>query len=185
MYIVFETLASDDPRLDSRMNIFGKFWHYQIAYIAPEHEADVYLKWLKHEVISKEVAETDKLASAVDGEISLLVRDFGTYKEILSPTSYGNNGYHKQNYFLTDKDIKNATELLKAILRLHIDAHLKEGEGENVNPVGTRERLLKKVNALSNLNDAQVFFQDYLDTQLSAYVVGLQKNPEFNVIWDF
>lgn len=175
MYIVFETIAGNDPRLDPRMRIFGKYWHYSIAYIAPEHESDVYLKWLNHEVISEKVAKSDKLASSVDGEISLLISNFGTYEEILAPTSYSNNGYKKQIYYLTDEDNKNCTELLKAIAKLHIMHRLAEG-----NEPGTREKLLEKSQALTNLNDAQIFFYNYFDVSLTAYTNKLEKTAEFS-----
>lgn len=173
MYIVFETISGNDPRLDTRMNIFGKYWHYSIAYIAPEHESDVYLKWLPHEVITEKVAKSDKLASSVDGEIALLMKNFGTYDEILSPTSYANNGYKKQLYYLTDDDIKNCTELLKAIAKLQILNKLAED-----NEPGVKEFLLEKASKLTTLNEAQIFFLNYFDVNLTAYTAGMEKSPE-------
>ena len=174
MYIVFEAIASDDPRLDARMKVFGKFWHYQIAYIAPEHEEDVYLKWLPHKVIDEKVAKSDKFCQAVDGEVSLLVKNFGTYEEIISPTSYGNNGYHKQNYFLTETDDRNCTALLQAIATLHVEKHLLPS-----NPEEYRNKLMLKIRNLKTLNECHEFYYNYFDTQLSAYVVGMEKNAEF------
>lgn len=180
MYIVFETLASNDPRLDPRMNIFGKYWHYSIAYIAPEHEADVYIKWMPHEVVTEKVAKSDKLAAAIDGEIALLVKNFGTYEEIVAPTSKGNNGYQKQLYYLTDEDDKNCTELLKAIAKLHILNKLAED-----NEPGIKEKLLEKASKLRTLNEAQEFFYNYLEVCLTAYTAGMEKTAEFTPKFKF
>ncbi len=173
MYIVFETIASNDPRLDARMNIFGKYWHYSVAYIASEHESDVYLKWLSYEIIPEKVAKSDKFAAAIDGEIALLVKNFGTYEEILSPTSYANNGYKKQLYYLTEEDDKNCTELLKAIAKLQILNKLDED-----NEPGVKELLLEKVGQLKTLNESQIFFLNYFGVNLSAYTAGMEKSPE-------
>jgi hypothetical protein len=174
MYIVFETLASNDPRLDPKMNIFGKYWHYSIAFIAPEHEESVYLKWMPHEVISEKVAKSDKLASSIDGEIALLVKNFGTYEEIIAPTSGGDNNYRKQLYYLTPEDDKNCTDLLKAIAKIHILTKLSADNEPNV-----KERLLTMVSQLTNLNDAQVFFHNYFGVQLTAYTHKLENTAEF------
>jgi hypothetical protein len=180
MYIVFETIASNDPRLDPKMNIFGKYWHYSIAYIAPEHEADVYLKWLSYEVISEKVAKSDKLAYSIDGEIALLVRNFGTYDEIIAPTSRGDNNYQKQLYYLTDDDDKNCTELLKAIAKLHILNRLSTD-----NDVGVKEKLLEKSMKLKTLNEAQEFFYNYFNVSLTAYTAGMEKSAEFEAKFEY
>jgi hypothetical protein len=174
MYIVFETIASNDPRLDPKMNIFGKYWHYSIAYIAPEHEADVYLKWLNYEVVSEKVAKSDKLASSIDGEIALLVKNFGTYEEIISPTSKGDNNYRKQLYYLTEEDDKNCTELLKAVAKLHILHELSDD-----NEIGVKEKLLEKSMRLKTLNEAQEFFYNYIGVSLTAYTAGMERTAEF------
>ena len=72
MYIMYESLISSDPRLDSRIKEIGKFWHVTISYIAPEDEADVIISWLNGEVVEESVAKADKFTSAYERELSVM-----------------------------------------------------------------------------------------------------------------
>jgi hypothetical protein len=185
MYILFETIASDDPRLNAKINITANIWHYSIGYIAPEHVAGTYIDWLDYVELTEEEAKSDKWCSSVDGELTVLTKNFGTYKEIVSPSSGGNNEYVKQTYFLNDQDVASAVSLIKKLLKLHAKRHIKESSDENAgsNPTGTFNRFVSKVNHLENVNGAQVFIAEYLKVDFSAYTVNYPRNPEFEIIW--
>ena len=184
MYIIFETVASNDPRLDPRMNVFGKFWHYSVAYIAEEHESSVVTSWLNGEVVTKKVAQSDKFCTACNGELSVVRADFGTYDELTSPTSFGDNNYRKQTYFLNEDNIASTTEFLKAVMRLQIQNHLKESDNPDnaSNPTGTARKLKIKVEQVTNVNEAQELMSNYFDLGF-AYTEGMPRTPEFPVIW--
>lgn len=184
MYIIFETVASNDPRLDTKINVFGKFWHYSVGYIAEEHESSVVTDWLKGETVTKKVAQSDKFCTACGGELSVVRADFGTYDELTSPTSFGNNEYRKQTYFLNEDNINSTTEFLKVVMRLQIRNHLKESENPDnaSNPVGTAHKLKIKVEQVTNVNEAQELMSNYFDLGF-AYTEGMPRTPEFPVIW--
>ena len=184
MYIIFETVASNDPRLDPRMNVFGKFWHYSVAYIAEEHEASVVTEWLKGAVVPKKVAQSDKFATACNNELSVVRADFGTYDELTSPTSSGDNNYRKQTYFLNEENISTTTEFLKQVMKLQIRNHLKEAENPDnaSNPPGTAHKLKIKVEQVTTVNEAQELMSNYFDLGF-AYTEGMPRTPEFPVVW--
>lgn len=124
MYIIFETLASNDPRLDPKMQNFSKFWHHSIFYIAPEDEASVIISWLKHEVISEATAKSAIFTTAYHGEIAVLANEDGSIaNNMLTPTSGGDSFYKKAPYFLTDEDKANAILCMQASMRLFTEQH--------------------------------------------------------------
>lgn len=177
MYIIFETLASTDPRLDAKMQTFSKFWHHTIAYISPEDEGSVILSWLKHEVISEDVAKSAIFATAYNGEIAVLANEDGTIaNNMLTPTSGGDGFYKKAPYFLTETDKRNAILCMQSTMRLFTEQHSQDTE-KNAN-------LINLINQLDpvDLDDAQMFMASYFDFD-TAYTNGKTKSPEFEMNW--
>lgn len=177
MYIIFETIATNDPRLDSKIQFFSKFWHHTIAYIAPEDEASVILSWLKHEVISEDVAKAAIFTAAYNGEIAVLANEDGTIaNNMITPTSGGDGFYKKAPYFLTAADKSNAILCMQASMRLFTEQHSSDAE-KNSNLINLINQL-----DLTDLDDAQMFMATYFDFD-TAYTTGKLKGPEFEMNW--
>ena len=177
MYIIFETLSSNDPRLDPRMQNFSKFWHHSIAYINPADESNVIVSWLKHEVISEDVAKAAIFTTAYQGEIAVLANEDGTVaNNMLTPTSGGDGFYKKAPYFLTEDDKRNAIKCMQASMRLFTEQHSTDTE--------KNASLLALINQLDpvDLDDAQMFMATYFDFD-TAYTNGKSKSPEFQMNW--
>lgn len=174
---MFETVASNDPRLDPKITFTGKFWHYTIAYIPPEDEQTVITSWLKGEVISEDVAKAAMFCSAYQGEISVLANEDGTIADnTITPTSYGNAHYKKAAYFLTDDDKTNAISCMKVAMKLFTRDHSAD-QGKN-------QALVELIDALdpNDLDEAQMFMATYFDYD-TAYTNGRLKVPEFIMDW--
>ena len=173
---MFETIASNDPRLTPEISFVGKFWHYTIAYIDPEVESSVVTSWLRGTVISEDVAKADKFTAAYEGELSVMANSDGTIAEMITPTSYGDKFYKKAAYFLTDEDKENAVTCMKEAMRLFTRDHTTDTEKQT--------RLNELIDAIpaSDLEEAQMFMATYFDFD-TAYTQGRPRSPEFTVNW--
>ena len=175
MYIMYESLISSDPRLDSRIKEIGKFWHVTISYIAPEDEADVIISWLNGEVVEESVAKADKFTSAYERELSVMTLASAP-EDLIVATSGGNQFYKKEAYFLTDADAENAIKCMKVGMRLFTKNHCKDED--------IKTQLLAKIDTIGeyDLEAAQLFMATYFDYG-TAYTQGKQTFPEFTVNW--
>ena len=178
MYIMFETIASNDPRLDPKLSFVGKFWHYTIGYVAPEDESGVITSWLRGTEISEDVAKADKFCSAYEGELSVMANEDGSIASMTTPTSYGNPFYKKAAYFLTSDDTANAIRCMQEAMRLFTRDHTSD------EPLQTQLYALIDALDLTNLDAAQMFMATYFDFD-TAYTQGRPRYPEFTVNWNW
>lgn len=173
MYIIIEDIRSDDPRLDERMVYRGDFWHYNVRYIAPEHESDVYIKWLKHEILDEAVAKCYKFVGAVNNEVTVVAnaassQDNPNVQLTSSQTA-------KSIVFLSQENITNTVLFLKAAARFHIKLHLQNKEVETA--------LDAELDKCATIADCQMFMATYFDLQFT-YTVNKEKNKKFQVSFD-
>jgi hypothetical protein len=177
MYIIYETIASNDPRRSPGVRDFGTFWHYTVAEVAPGTHID----WLKGQEVSEQVAKCWILVTSVDGEITVLKSDVDSYAEIILPSSGGNVGYHKETYFLTDTDKTLAKNFLQAVLKL--EAKNKLSVDGMKNPADTLTKLNQVIDNALTLNDIQIVMKDYFGVDCCAYTSGRTRSPAFQVNW--
>jgi hypothetical protein len=177
MYIIYETIASNDPRRSPGIRDFGTFWHYTVAEVAP----GTYVDWLKGQEVSEAVAKVWILVTSVDGEITVLKSKVDSYAEIILPSSGGNTDYYKETYFLTDTDKTLAKNFLGTVLK--IEAKNKISTDGMKNPADTLTRLNQVIDNTQTLNDMQMVMKNYFDVDCSAYTVGQSKMPAFSVNW--
>lgn len=173
---MFETIASNDPRLDPKISFVGKFWHHTIAYIKPEDESSVNTSWLNGTVISEEVANADKFCSSYEGELSVMANEDGTIASMITPTSYGDQFYKKAAYFLTQEDKANAVICMQEAMRLFTRDHARDPS--------IQEQLYAHIDSLDphDLDAAQLFMATYFEFD-TAYTEGRPKYPDFEVDW--
>ena len=169
MYIIFESIASDDPRVDARIKTISTTWHHTIGYIAPEDESNVRIDWLKATPITRDVAHAHHFTNALEGEISIM-RNIADASDIIQPTSFGDNNYEKINYKLTSVDELNTVALLKALMLNYAEAHLTEETG--------LLQIRANVPTLTTLKDTQMFMATYFEWEC-AYTANKEKRPLF------
>jgi hypothetical protein len=175
MYIVYESISHTDPRFDPKIQEIGKFWHYTVAYIAPEDEASVITSWLKGEEVSEAVAKANKFAVANNGELTVVNKLATNYEDIISPTSYGNNNYKKDIYFLTPQNKTDSVTFIKIVLKQYANSKA---------PADVAAKLIEKIEALdpNDLDAAQYFTYTYFPWSIAA-TEGRPRPREFEVPW--
>lgn len=175
MYIIFETVASNDPRITSQIKYVASLWHYMICRIDPQDEADTYTGWLKPEVVSEDIAKAYKFVGAVDGEISLRVavdlNGDGVIDEIEHASAQG----EKIPYFLTAADDANGAALLKTMMKNFVKNHSDSDE--------LTTNLNAKIEACQNLEETHMLMATYFDFDVAS-TAGKPKVKEFDVPWD-
>lgn len=175
MYIVYEAISNSDPRFDIKMQEIGRFWHYTVAYIAPEDQASVVTSWLRGNEISEAVAKANKFACANNGELTVVNRKATRYEDIISPTSYGKNDYKKDIYFLTPQDKINSVEFIKIVMTQYSNSKASPE---------LAAMLIEKIQVLdpADLDAAQYFMYTYFPWSIAA-TEGRPRNREFDVPW--
>jgi hypothetical protein len=154
MFIIFEAIVIEDPRIKRT----GDFWHFTVAEIDDaEIDSIDQLKHINYVVVAQNIAQADRLCYALHGR-ELHVKsgiEINTYDDLIQHTSFGDNEYTKQIYYLTDENDADATEFLKTIMKLYMKNHPvpdKDTEAEQVTAL---------IDALTNLYDAQMLAAQY------------------------
>lgn len=180
MYIIYETIGFDDPRMDPRIQVIGKWWHFDVAMIDDQHTdlTSAHQLLLKGEELTESVAKANKLCDSNDGEIALVNANFNSYDEIVQPSSLSSgNAYVKQMYFLTDNDKANSVAFMKAGMRIYTNKHL-------LNDNDKKTRLLQLIDQLDplDLNATQMFLHSYFPWD-NGYTNLKPRTREFDVPW--
>lgn len=170
MYIIYESIPGSDPRLDPRMEYLASEWHYTISYINDIHKGDIILNWLNYEELTEDQAHAHKFTNAVDGEISVM-QNTSNPKDLVQPTSFGDNDYEKVQYRLTSVDESNTVALLKKIMLMHAEAHFDEDTG--------LVQIRAEVPSLRTLKETQMYFATYFEWEC-AYTHAKEKTPRFS-----
>ena len=175
MYIVYESISHNDPRFDPKIKEIGKFWHHSVAYIAPEDESSVVTSWLHGEQISEDVAKANKFACASYGELTVVNKLATKYEDIISPTSYSNNDYKKDIYFLTPQNKTDSVTFIKIVMKQYANTKA---------PEDVAAKLVEKIEALdaNDLDAAQYFMYCYFPWSIYA-TEGRPRPREFDVPW--
>lgn len=175
MYIVYEAISNTDPRFDPKIQEIGKFWHYTVAYISPENESSVVTSWLRSDEVSESVAKANKFACASNGELTVVDKSATNYEDIVSPTSYGNNAYKKQIYFLTPQNKTDSVTFIKIVMKQYANSKA---------PEDVAAKLVEKIEALdaNDLDAAQYFMYCYFPWSIFA-TEGRPRPREFEVPW--
>ena len=169
MYIINETLASDDPRVHPEIVKIGDYWHFTISYIPPNK--GIFIDWLPHEKLSEDVAYSYPLTNAYKGVVSL-TKPYTTKKDIV--TASGDVEWKKHIYKLTAKDNEDVVALIKSAMRLYAKAHIISQK--------TLKKLIKEINNANTMEKCDLVFYNYFNIS-NATTHGLEKQPDFEVKW--
>ena len=120
MYIITETIAGNDPRLQEGMEYIGDFWHYQTYFI----NEGVYIDWLDYIEITEDQAKSYKLCAQSEGELSLSGPATGRDNAI----GGSDTGDSKWIYQLNLEDHQNTIVLMEAATKLYANKWLQNKE---------------------------------------------------------
>jgi hypothetical protein len=168
IYIIHEAISGNDPRLDSRMEEFGEFWHYTVTRFPADQ--DIVYHWLNGTVVPERVAKAYKFTSAHDNEIS--VRKATSIWDDLADGS-GDTEAEKIYYRLDPNDQANAVEFFKTVMKLHIENH--------ADPSSRHTQTLKSmIDRLGSVTESQVLMYDYFDVGFPCTATRARR-PNFEV----
>lgn len=176
MYIIYESVAGNDPRVTEEFKIIDQFWHYTIAYIAPEDESEVFTKWLKPVEVTEAVAKSYKFADAHEGELSLRRPVDANGDGYIDEIEAASDQTEKYIHTVSASEEANCVALLKAIMTNYLQNH-NEGDTDLVT------NLQAKIDAVSTLTEAQMLMATYYDFDCLS-TAGKDKTKEFDVPWD-
>jgi hypothetical protein len=154
MYIAYETLPGNDPRVDRDYKILDAYWHYTIAEV-PDGK---YLEWLNHVVITKEEAKSSFFTGAYNNEITIKKPPKGVKDpvEFVGYSLLEEEEGDKQVYHLTANDKKNCTSLMKKILCNYVENHTS-----SIKEIGALKKIIMEANSIDTLNR---YLGTYFDT---------------------
>ena len=128
MYIIYESIRLDDPRLQ-HVERYGDNWMYSVSYIAPENQNNVDLTSLNAVILTDEVAKASRFSAvnmiAYDGHIKFRLMDGGA-TDLFPSYSLDNpadDPSKKTLYKLTETDIANTVEFLRTMMSLELANH--------------------------------------------------------------
>ena len=169
MYIIHETLSSEDPRVHPEIVRVGDYWHFTISYIPPNK--GIFIDWLPHEKLDEDVAKSYPLTNAYKGVVSLAA-PFTKKDDIV--TASGDVEWKKYVYKLTTKDKQNVVLLIKAAMRLFAKQHITSEK--------TLKKLMKEITNINTMEDCDLVFYNYFNMS-NATTHGLERTPKFQVKW--
>lgn len=175
MYILFETVASNDPRLTPNIQHKANAWLYSIAFVNPDSIQNNPISWLNPVELTEEESHCHRFLNVIDGEIPVMVNKKNP-ADLVTPTSYGDNDYEKQIYKLTASDLRNTVSLMKKIMKLHTEHHQTDATAKS--------RLLAGISTLTEIKETQMFMATYFEWEC-AYTATQDKVLEFPVSWSW
>jgi len=113
MYILHETVASNDPRLDPRIKTKTNVWHYTISELNPNE--GIITSWLNPVEVTEEELVASKFTNVMDNMVPILVNTANRV-DMVEPTSFGDPTYEKIMYTLTATDKSNLVSLMKKMM---------------------------------------------------------------------
>jgi hypothetical protein len=129
MYILYESLPSNDPRTQA-VDRYNYYLFYDVGYVDPLKLSQVNLSLLNAVEIPEEVAKASRFAQvnmlAYDGGIKFRVADGGVGDLFLDTSLNDDDPRKKVIYTLTDDDQKNTLEFLKALMTLEVQNHYRQ-----------------------------------------------------------
>jgi hypothetical protein len=127
MYIISETLASNDPRWLPKMERIFSHWIYTSYYIPPSQEHLIDISKYNAEIVPQYLAKAGKFGNVNKGRIPLRTGTlahqevYGTSTEEETKTV----GI-KEYYYLNEKDYADALAFLKLEMQLYLKTHYEK-----------------------------------------------------------
>lgn len=170
MYIVFESIAGDDPVWSAGLERFNNFWIYTVAKFDDAFN-NINLEYLKADIISEEVAKASMLANAQNNKVQIKANT-PQYDLILDNES-GKVHQPKVFYELTIADAQNAIVFIKTVLKNYARNHLDS--------LSDQDFFNNEVDACNTIDECNWLMYHYLE--ISNYNTYGDKTPKKQLIW--
>lgn len=159
MYIILESLASDDPRMVPEIEILEpyKWWIYNVAYIKPENISKVNLSEINHVVVDESTAKASRFGHA-DRNLKISIAENSTiYDELSICNSLEAHDYKpKYKYTLTSEDQTRLIKFWKSLAKLALEIHYKNNLSPELRDFN-RKYKLQILNEIESTNDINNF----------------------------
>jgi len=150
MYVAFESLPGNDPRIDNEIKQITQWWHYTIAEV-PDSK---YIVWLSPVTLTKEETKADILCDAVNDELS--VRKSVAKRGEL-------RGYSGDDEEVNDKIIHILTEQEKSIAVSFMKKILANFAEKQLGSFKEIAFIKKKIQQAKSIKDCKVIMKQYFD----------------------
>ncbi len=175
MFIVFESIASNDPRWCEELSRFANFWIYTVARVNDDFTDNYDINSINAEIIDEKLARAALFAAAANGMISLR-QNTETHGNLLDPCCEDtpctfSGGDKKIDYFLTDEDKKNAVNFIKVVLKNYAIHHILSKQ--------ERFNFVTEVDYCNSIEECNWVMYNYLD--VTNYNTIGTKNPKYSI----
>jgi hypothetical protein len=177
MFVIFESIATNDSRWSNELVRFGNFWIYTIAKVPDNFLENYDIKIINGQIINDNLANASIFANAVNEKISVRLHDDNLKNPLSSccdetPCSYS-GGDIKVEYQLTDQDKKNTVDFIKTVLKHYSDYHILDNQ-EKLN-------FISEIDSCNSIEECNWILYHYLD--LTSYNTQGPKQPKFLINW--
>lgn len=171
MFIILEGYASDDTRLVPELEFLEQYnyWHFDVAYIAPENVSKVPLSAINYIEVTEEVARAAKFVKADHNNRLGILAGSEIHDELIHASLEAHVRKPKVYYQLTEEDEANAIRFFKAVMMLEVITHYK-----NL-PLAVAEQnsafklsVIKKIEAANTMLDCRYLMHTVFGTATSS-----------------
>lgn len=129
MFILFESIPSDDPRWSNIQRV-NHYWFHEVGFIDPLNQSQVNLLALNAVEITEDVAMAVRFAKinwlANNGGIKFRIQDGGVDDLFLDTSLDEGDPRAKVMYKLTEADQQNTLEFLKTVMTMELNNHYRQ-----------------------------------------------------------
>lgn len=157
MYIILESLASDDPLMVPEIEIQEpyKWWIYNIAYIKPENINKVNLSEISYAEVDEVTAKAAKFGHA-DRNLKISIAEGSTIHDELSfCNSLEPHDYKpKYKYTLSAEDKNQLLKFWKAVARLALESHYKNNLTQELRDFNRKykQQILNEIESITEID---------------------------------
>jgi len=150
MYIAFESLPGNDPRIDNEIKKITQWWHYTIAEV-PDNK---HIVWLSPVTLSKEETKADILCDAINDELSVR-KSVAKRGELRGYSGDDEEADDKIIHILTEKEKSIAVSFMRKII-----SNFAEKQLSSLKEVAM---IKKKVQQAKTIKECKIIMKNYFD----------------------
>jgi hypothetical protein len=170
MFIVFESIAGNDPRLLPQLERFHNYWNYTVYRIDEQYISNLDSS-LIFATLTDEEGRASMLADAAEGRVT--VKPNTDLSTLVLDNISGKPLAEKFWYVLTQDDKTNVISFLKKVLKIHGQKYVKSPEELSLYNL--------EIDNCQTHEDCNFFMYHYLD--VAHWNTGGERNPKFSITW--
>lgn len=187
MYIILESLPSDDPRMVPEIEVIDryKWWIYNIAYINPINESKVDLSKINHVKVDEVTAKAGKFGHA-DRNLKISIAEGSTIHDELSfCNSLEPHEYKpKYKYTLSNDDQAQLLKFWKAVARLALETHYKNNLSQELRDFNRKYKMqiLNEIESTNNIDQFRLLWHKRFGLECHSKELAQEAGIEFPTI---